>query len=320
MTGMMMMMNKEGDDGSTSSSSSSSKKGKGKTAGLIIIGDEILKGQVVDTNSHYLSRQLYSYGIKVSRISVIGDIVDEIAEEVRTFSNRFDFVFTTGGIGPTHDDMTYVSVAKAFGDEVAINPDMAGMINKWLGHRNYSEEIVMRMATMPVSAELMFDPKQTTPLSSFPIVIVRNVYIFPGVPRFLQAMFPRLEHILKASGCKFHTGQIYVDRDELSITPQIDQAVEKFKDTVVFGSYPVVDNMYFSTRLTMESTVPGQVEAAGQFLKEVLPENSVIDYDADPLENAAEKVYAIAENPCHPLHAPVAKAVQVRPFCSVKCR
>lgn len=118
-------------------------------------------------------------GVKVVRISVIGDGIEEIAHEVKQFSSAHDIVITTGGVGPTHDDMTYVGVAKAFEQEVQVHAEMATMIDKWLGQRGLKREVIMRMAQLPVGAKLIFDPA-LPPLESFPIVTLQNVYVLPG--------------------------------------------------------------------------------------------------------------------------------------------
>lgn len=294
-----------------------------KTAGIIIIGDEILKGQVVDTNSHFMCKKLYTYGVKVSRISVISDEVEEIAKEVKIFSNTFDYVLTTGGIGPTHDDMTYVGVAKAFNESVAVHEEMAFMVDKWLSKRGYAEEVLRKMAELPKSATLLFDSPHLPHLSSFPIVVVRNVYVFPGIPKFLEKMFPRMEAVFLKDASnksdqgtytptKFHHREIHVAKDEMSITPEINKAVDKFKDHVTFGSYPVVDNLYFSTRLTMESLSMERVQDAKNYLIELMPENSVVEnYDQDSVSTAAKKVYAISEDAKHDLHKVVGNAIKV---------
>lgn len=289
-----------------------------KTAGIIIIGDEILKGQVLDTNSHFMCKKLYSYGVKVSRISVVSDCTDEIAKEVKEFSSKFDYVFTTGGIGPTHDDMTYVGVAKAFGDHVVKCEEMGFMVDKWLSKKGYSQEVIRKMVELPSSAKLLFDPSLPH-LSSFPIVIVRNVYVFPGVPQFLEKMFPRMEHVFQGADhgttgarSKFYHEVIYVAKDEMSITPEINKAVDKYKDHVSFGSYPVVDNLYFSTRLTMESMSPEYVHEARNYLIQLMPENTVVhNYDQDPVSTASKKVYGIAADAKHEQHKVVGDALKV---------
>lgn len=283
---------------------------KRQTAGLIIIGDEILKGQVLDTNSHFICKSLYALGVKVARISVIGDNIDEIAQEVRQFASTFDVVFTTGGIGPTHDDMTYAGVAKAFNENVTVHSEMEKLIDKWFGRKGIKREVALRMAQLPANARLIFEPD--LPLASFPIVVVHNVYVFPGVPSFVERMFPRLKAVLGVGENNvFHTGRIYINKDELSITPQIDLAMERFKETVVFGSYPVFGNLYYSTRITMESNNANHVQEAKDFLSELMPQNSIVEYDDRPLETATAKVYEICGNPDHELHIVVKQAVTV---------
>uniref|UniRef100_A0A1Y1LJX0 MoaB/Mog domain-containing protein n=1 Tax=Photinus pyralis TaxID=7054 RepID=A0A1Y1LJX0_PHOPY len=104
-----------------------------KTVGLLVIGDEILKGQVVDSNSHYITKRLHQLGLKVEKITVTGDNKDEISEEVKNFSLRYDYVITTGGIGPTHDDVTFESVAEAFNEPVILHPELVKICAQFYG-------------------------------------------------------------------------------------------------------------------------------------------------------------------------------------------
>ena len=101
---------------------------KKPSAGIIIIGDEILKGQTQDTNTHFLATNLKSNGIQLKRVVVIPDEIETIADEVKTFSDKFDFVLTSGGVGPTHDDVTYEGVAKAFEDTTFLHPELEAFI------------------------------------------------------------------------------------------------------------------------------------------------------------------------------------------------
>src|SRR5208283_396920 len=143
-----------------------------KTAGIIIIGDEILSGKVQDTNVLFLTGELWARGVMVSRISVIPDIVDDIAREVRDFSAKYDFVLTSGGIGPTHDDITIEGVSAAFG----VRPVISDMLKGRLEQRNKDlTPARLKMAEVPEGAELL-DCGEL----SFPLIKFRNVFIFPG--------------------------------------------------------------------------------------------------------------------------------------------
>ena len=108
---------------------------KKPSAGIIIIGDEILKGQTQDTNTHFLAKNLKSNGIQLKRVIVIPDEIDTIAHEVKTFSDNYDYVLTSGGVGPTHDDVTYEGVAKAFNDQTFLHPELETFI------RNYFKDV-----------------------------------------------------------------------------------------------------------------------------------------------------------------------------------
>ena len=109
--------------------SKQSKKAPSCSAGIIIVGDEILKGHTKDTNSYFLLRKLWSLGIKVGKVSVLADDVDEIANEVKAFSSRFSLVITTGGIGPTHDDLTMAGIAKAFDEDLVLNEELINLLS-----------------------------------------------------------------------------------------------------------------------------------------------------------------------------------------------
>ena len=104
------------------------------TVGIIVVGDEILKGQTQDTNTFFLASRLHRLGLRVRRVSVIPDDVDVIADEVRAFSGRYGVVVTSGGIGPTHDDVTFEGVARAFGEETHVHPEIAGFVRRWWVH------------------------------------------------------------------------------------------------------------------------------------------------------------------------------------------
>ena len=143
------------------------------TAGIIIIGDEIVKGKVQDTNSHYLAQKLYSLGVDVRKISVIPDRVEDIADEVALFSSKFTHVITAGGVGPTHDDITYQAIARGLGEKLILLPELVKLIKSHfkIQVRGYDPlnlptfdcdmdtstfNPALKMALVPISSQLHF--------------------------------------------------------------------------------------------------------------------------------------------------------------------
>src|SRR5262249_41300729 len=144
----------------------------------ILIGNEILSGKIVDANASYLCRELRGLGVDVRKITVIPDDVDLIAFEVSAFSRAFDVVFTSGGVGPTHDDVTIEGVARALGVPVVRDQRLVRLLEAFYRDRRQElNEARLKMAEVPEGAELMAGETLT-----FPAVLVRNIYVLPGVP------------------------------------------------------------------------------------------------------------------------------------------
>ena len=121
------------------------------SAGIIIIGDEILKGQTQDTNTHFMARQLKTLGVQLKRVLVIPDDIDVIAKEVKTFSHNYDYVLTSGGVGPTHDDVTFEGVAKAFDDKTFLHPEMEQLIRDYFKDVN---DAVLKLGQVTIHKNL----------------------------------------------------------------------------------------------------------------------------------------------------------------------
>src|SRR5436190_17092313 len=150
-----------------------------KTAGILVIGNEILSGKTADENSVFLARELRELGVDVRKVSVIPDETTTIASEVRLFSGAYDYVFTTGGVGPTHDDLTMEGIAGAFGREIRRNLQLETALRGY-----YPADLVepnLRMADVPEGTRLIGGPGLW-----FPVVAIENVFIFPGVPEVLR--------------------------------------------------------------------------------------------------------------------------------------
>ena len=214
----------------------------GKTAGIIIIGDEILSGKVQDYNSFFMAQELWSHGLQLCRISIISDSIDEIAAEVRTLSKKFDFVFTSGGIGPTHDDVTIAGVSRGFDVRTVVDPSLREQLEKKQGP--LSPE-AMKMAEVPEGAEILNDETL-----SFPLIKFRNVFIFPGIPQLLRKKFLAVEKLFDEP--LIHLKKVYLNESESKIAPVLNEIVRRYIN-VKIGSYPVLDNAEYMVMVTLES-------------------------------------------------------------------
>ena len=212
-------------------------------AGILIIGNEILSGKIVDSNSPYLCSQLRELGVDVERIVTIPDDCDTIAAEVRRMSEAFDFVFTSGGIGPTHDDLTMDGVAAAFGRKVVRSDSMVARIQRAQGRA--PDEGQLKMAMVPEGATLV-DAGDLW----FPAIIVENVFIFPGVPELLRKKFDSIRERFR--GVPFLLRRVYVKQLESDLVPALNDLLQEFPE-LVLGSYPRFREADYRVMLTLES-------------------------------------------------------------------
>ena len=236
-----------------------------RTAGLLVIGNEILSGKVVDTNSPYLAKELRELGVDLLRILTISDEVDLIARETRAMSDAFDYVFTSGGIGPTHDDLTMESVAKAFGRRLVLNESMCERIA-----RNQTEplnESQRKMAMLPEGAKAV-DAGDLW----FPIVILENVHVFPGIPQLFEKKFEAIRDRFR--GDPFHLKQVFVTRHESDIAQSLHDLLGDFPN-VMLGSYPRLGETHYRVLLTLESRDLSYLERALASLLERIPDEAV---------------------------------------------
>jgi len=237
----------------------------GKTAGIIIIGDEILSGKIHDHNSFFMAKELWLHGIHVRRICIIPDAVDEIAQEVISFSQMFDYVFTSGGIGPTHDDVTIEGISKAFNVKPAIHETLREILEQ--RHTTPTPE-QLKMAEVPDGAELVNDGTL-----AFPLIKFKNIFIFPGIPEFLRKKFSVIVNL-------FHEPQIlmkkvYVNENESNIASILNEILTHLND-VKIGSYPVVDNRDYQVMITFESLHEALLDSAVRMLLERLPQEKIV--------------------------------------------
>jgi molybdenum cofactor synthesis domain-containing protein len=235
----------------------------GPTAAIVIIGEEILSGKVEEENARYLVQELRALGVQVRRIEFLPDIESEIATSVRALSERFDHVFTSGGVGPTHDDVTLPAVASAFQMPLHRHPDLELLIRRALGSEMHDREL--RMADIPEGARLIYgDPPDPT---RWPVVVVHNVFILPGVPQIFRRKFDGLRSRLRAG--PIFTRALYSREGEGPIAAALDAVVAEFPDVTV-GSYPRLDAPDHKVKITLDGRDLATVERALHRLRERL--------------------------------------------------
>ena len=200
------------------------------TAGVVIIGDEILSGRTQDTNSNFIANKLVKVGIKLEQIRTIQDNQKTIIETVKEFHESYTYVFTTGGIGPTHDDITSESIAIAFNKEFCFHKEAFKILEDYYPKGEFNEGR-KKMAKMPASSELILNPITVCPGFS-----IENVFVFPGVPEIMKKMFVGvLKNIKKGESKKIIT--INTNLYESLIAEKLSIIQEKYPECSI-GSYP----------------------------------------------------------------------------------
>ena len=200
------------------------------TAGIIVIGDEILSGRTQDSNSNFIAKNLLKEGIKLEEVVVIKDDKKTIIDKVINYSQKFSYVFTTGGIGPTHDDITSESISEAFNLEYQVNKDAFKILDNYYPKGEFNESR-QRMAMMPNGSELILNP-----MTAAPGFNIKNVYVLPGVPEIMQIMFLELIKKLKKGKPKLVI-TINTNLYESKIAFFLKDIQNKYKDSSI-GSYP----------------------------------------------------------------------------------
>jgi molybdenum cofactor synthesis domain-containing protein len=236
-----------------------------KTAGIVIIGNEVLSGKTQDINSYFLCTELRQLGVEVQKISTIQDEIALIGQEVAEFSKRFDLVFTTGGVGPTHDDVTIDGIAHGFALKVVRHPDIERRMRQRLG--GDVNEARLRMANVPEGATLL-----ATEALFAPIVNIRNVYIFPGIPKILQERFYAIKERFRDS--PYFLKNVFVRYGEGVIAAMLNDLLVKFPQ-IMLGSYPVLDVPEYKVKVTLESKDAAYLDRAVQTFVASLPKDGV---------------------------------------------
>ncbi len=242
-----------------------------KTAAILTIGNEILSGSVMDRNTPYLTGMLRELGVDLQRKVVLPDVVDRISEEVAFCRKRFDWIFTSGGIGPTHDDVTLEGIAKGVGVPLMRNPDIARFLSQRYG--NALTPVHLKLADLPEGTRLFFLENR------LPISYFENIYIFPGVPEHLVRKFEAILERFREQ--PFRVKKIFLRTEEEVIAETLNRAVDAFPH-LRLGSYPQTERSDYTVILTLESKSPQELTEALQFLLERLPPETIVRVsDAD---------------------------------------
>jgi molybdenum cofactor synthesis domain-containing protein len=234
-------------------------------AAALVIGDEILSGKVEEANVAALARALRSLGVLLRRVVVVMDDVQTIADEVRELARTHDWLFTSGGVGPTHDDVTIEGVARAFGVRVVVSPEMEDMLRAH--YRERCTEGHLRMALVPEGASL-----EVTSEVRWPTIRLENTWLLPGIPEVFRMKLPVVVQYLTRvlHGPAFVSTAVYVKMDEGDLKPLLDRVVAEFPDVSV-GSYPKWLDPTYRTKLTFDATSTERVQAARGAFVALLP-------------------------------------------------
>src|SRR5437667_5818713 len=236
------------------------------TAGLLVIGDEILSGRTKDKNIGYVAEYLTAIGIDLAEVRVVADTEAAIVEALSTLRQRYTYVFTTGGIGPTHDDITADAVAKAFGVPIDHDPKAVDILLTWFKHIGREpNEARLRMARIPHGATLIENP-----VSKAPGFQIGNVFVMAGIPKVMQAMMEEAGKRL-SGGIPMRSVAITVDAGEGDIAKPLKDIQDRYP-AVIIGSYPFEGSRGFAATLVLRSRDDAALAEAERAVKAMAAE------------------------------------------------
>lgn len=230
--------------------------GKQYTAAMIVIGNEILSGRTQDLNINYVAKKLVECGVVLAEVRIIPDVESVIISTIGELYEKVDYIFTSGGIGPTHDDITAASVAKAFDVVLEEHPEARSLLLEHYGENDLSAAR-LRMARIPVGAELI-----PNPVSVAPGFIIENTHVMAGVPRIMQAMMDHVACTLKG-GAVIQSHTVSCTLTESVIAKELTAIQDDWKH-VDIGSYPYFKDGVLGVNIVLRSSVESDlVQAAG---------------------------------------------------------
>ena len=233
-------------------------------AAILIIGNEILSGRTQDKNISFISQWLNAKcGISVNEVRIIPDDEKKIIENILILSKKFNYVFTTGGIGPTHDDITAQSIAKAFKVKYGYHKEAYKILENYYGKQKFNDGR-KKMAKMPINAKLILNPS-----SAAPGFIIKNVLSLPGVPSILNSMIDNCKKYL-IKGLKVHSNTINLYTVESNISKELGLIQKKYKKFVEIGSYPFFRLGKIGVSVVTRSTSKNKLKNVNKDLRNLL--------------------------------------------------
>ena len=237
-----------------------------RTCAMVVVGNEILSGKVQDSNAYFAARELRKLGVALQRIAVVPDDIPSIAIEVAHCARTFDFVLTSGGVGPTHDDITIEAVASAFGRKVVIDAELRRIVERhFTGGLNAAG---LKMAEVPEGAVLIAAGDVR-----FPTVQLENVYILPGIPQIFETKFAALAGRFATD--PYYIRAIYLNASEGLIAEHLNNCLKRYPQ-LLLGSYPRIGNAEYRVKLTLESKDHDYLASAFDCLMGLLPVEVVV--------------------------------------------
>ena len=236
------------------------------TSAILIIGNEILSGRTVDKNTSFIAKWLGDLGISVEEVKIIPDKEDVIISSLNELRKKYQYVFTTGGIGPTHDDITSESVAKAFGKKYVYNKEAYVILEKYYANSDFNEGR-KKMARMPEGATLIYNEQ-----GSAPAFYIENVFVLPGIPSYVQSMILPLRNVL-ISGKKIISVSCDVKVRESSIAIELSGIQDKYLE-IDIGSYPYSKEGEFGTVLVMRGIDKVEIFKCKHEIEEMISKHS----------------------------------------------
>ncbi|MBU0726962.1 MAG: competence/damage-inducible protein A [Alphaproteobacteria bacterium] len=248
------------------------------SASLVIIGNEVLSGRTKDANLAYLGAQLAAMGIRMMEVRVVPDIEDRVVAAVNELRARYTYVFTTGGIGPTHDDITSACIAKAFGVKLIRHPEaMATLAAHYAASGAEFNDARKKMAEVPEGAALVENP-----VSKAPGFHIGNVYVFAGIPRVMQAMFEGIRHEL-TQGAPITSRTVSCRLGEGTLAQGLGAVQDRFPE-IDIGSYPYFVAGGFGVSLVLRGTDEAQLDLATGEVRQLIR-----DLGGEPMEGEPQR-------------------------------